>query len=71
MQSFDVFLNHRGPDVKKTLASYLYRLLHSYELRVFLDFEDSLQQGDYFTSQIEVAIQNNLCTCAHFLYWIC
>ena len=42
----------------------------SVSIFVFALEEDSLQQGDYFTSQIEAAIQNNLCTCAHFLCWI-
>ena len=42
----------------------------SVSIFVFALEEDLLQQGDYFTSQIEVAIRNNLCTCAHFLCWI-
>lgn len=54
--SFDVFINHRGPDVKKTFASLLYHRLFSYGLKVFLDREE-LQQGDYLTPQIESAIQ--------------
>eukprot|EP00253_Pinus_taeda_P012479 PITA_12479 len=54
--AFDVFLNHRGPDVKKTFASYLYRRLTSYGLKVFLDREE-LRQGDYFNSEIKGAIR--------------
>jgi len=53
---YDVFINHRGPDVKKTFASYLYRRLISHGLRVFLD-QPELQQGDKLISQIEGAIK--------------
>eukprot|EP00253_Pinus_taeda_P003101 PITA_03101 len=52
---YDVFINHRGPDVKKTFASHLYRRLQSYGLRVFLD-QPELQRGEYLTPQIEGAI---------------
>eukprot|EP00253_Pinus_taeda_P001215 PITA_01215 len=53
----DVFINHRGPDVKKTFASHLYRRLLSHGLRAFLD-QPELQPGDYFISQIEGTIRN-------------
>lgn len=53
---YDVFINHRGPDVKKTLASYLYHSLVAHGLRVFLDTEE-MQEGDSLTSQIEGAIR--------------
>lgn len=53
---YDVFLNHRGPDVKKTFASHLYRRLLSHGVSVFLD-QQELQQGDSLTSQIERAIK--------------
>eukprot|EP00253_Pinus_taeda_P002203 PITA_02203 len=53
---FDVFINHRGPDVKNTFASHLYHRLNSFGLKVFLDREE-LQQGEYFNSQIEGAIR--------------
>eukprot|EP00253_Pinus_taeda_P028447 PITA_28447 len=52
----DVFINHRGLDVKKNFASHLYRRLQSYGLRVFLD-QPELQRGDYFAAQIEEAIR--------------
>ena len=55
--AYDVFLNHRGPDVKKGFASHLYRRLLSYGLRVFLD-QPELHRGDYFTPQIEDAIRS-------------
>lgn len=54
---YDVFINHRGLDVKKTLASHLYRRLLSCGLRVFLD-QPELEQGDYLTPQIHDAIQS-------------
>eukprot|EP00253_Pinus_taeda_P035300 PITA_35300 len=52
---YDVFLNHRGPDVKKTFASHLYRRLLSSGFRVFLDQEE-MQEGESITCQIEGAI---------------
>lgn len=51
-----MFINHRGPDVKDTFASHLYRRLITYGLRVFLDRE-VLEEGFEITSQIENAIQ--------------
>lgn len=62
---YDVFLNHRGPDVKKGLATQLYRSLEQRGLRVFLDAEE-LQQGDRMTSQIEGAIRTALVHVAIF-----
>lgn len=56
--SYEVFINHRGPDVKKTLASHLYRHLISYGLRVFLDCEE-LQEGENLTCQIQGAIRTS------------
>lgn len=53
---YGVFINHRGPDVKKTLASYLYHGLVARGLRVFLDTEE-MQEGDSLTSQIKGAIR--------------
>eukprot|EP00253_Pinus_taeda_P026693 PITA_26693 len=53
---YDVFISHRGPDVKKTFASHLYRRLISYGLRVFLDYEE-LQEGEEFPCQIKNAIK--------------
>lgn len=53
---FEVFINHRGPDVKKGLASHLYYSLSRHGLRVFLDAEE-LQGGDNLTPQIEGAIR--------------
>eukprot|EP00253_Pinus_taeda_P005956 PITA_05956 len=52
---YDVFINHRGPDVKKTFASHLYHRLDLHRLRVFLDQEE-LQKGDNLTPQIKGAI---------------
>jgi hypothetical protein len=53
---YDVFINHRGPDVKDTFASYLYRRLISNGLSVFLDRE-VLEEGLNITSQIKDAIR--------------
>jgi hypothetical protein len=37
---YDVFLNHRGPDVKTTLASHLYYRLEEHGLRAFFDKQE-------------------------------
>lgn len=56
--TYDVFINHRGPDVKDTFASHLYHCLRAHGLRVFLDIEE-LQKGETITPQIERAIQRS------------
>jgi hypothetical protein len=54
---FQVFINHRGPDVKKTFAAHLYRSLSDHHgLQVFLD-ERELLPGNEIDSQIKEAIQ--------------
>eukprot|EP00253_Pinus_taeda_P034590 PITA_34590 len=55
-QVYDVFLNHRGPDTKKGLASHIYRSLIVRGLRVFLD-EPELRKGEDMPSQIKEAIR--------------
>ncbi|GLJ33410.1 hypothetical protein SUGI_0672440 [Cryptomeria japonica] len=52
----DVFINHRGPDVKETLAQNLYDSLLESKIRVFLDKE--LESGQKFTPAIEKAIRS-------------
>ena len=51
-----VFINHRGSDVKNTFARHLYRSLKSLDLEVFLD-QPELQAGQRIFSQIQAAIQ--------------
>jgi len=53
---YNVFINHRGDDVKKNLASHLYYGLIAHGLRVFLDIEE-MRQGDGLNYQIERAIE--------------
>ena len=53
---FDVFINHRGNDIKRTLATDLYHRLRKHELRYFLD-QSELQEGENITPQIEGAIE--------------
>lgn len=53
---YDVFINHRGPDVKTGLASHIYHSLNDHGLRVFLDKEE-LQEGENMTPQIKEAIR--------------
>lgn len=62
---YDVFINYRGPDCKKTLATDLYNRLRGYGLRVFLD-QQELQEGDDLPSQIKGAIQKASVHLANF-----
>ncbi|GLJ35495.1 hypothetical protein SUGI_0713770 [Cryptomeria japonica] len=54
---WDIFINHRGPDVKDTLARAIYNALHAMGLRVFLDSED-LHLGDFFPAALEEAMRS-------------
>eukprot|EP01018_Ginkgo_biloba_P036968 Gb_41171 [translate_table: standard] len=56
--NFDVFINHRGKDVKDTLASHIYDLLQIHGVRAFLDREE-LPTGDAFPDAITEAIQSS------------
>ncbi|GLJ45673.1 hypothetical protein SUGI_0961330 [Cryptomeria japonica] len=52
---FDVFINHRGPDVKQTLALKLHKSLTDLGLKAFLDSEET-QLGEIFPCTIHDAI---------------
>eukprot|EP01018_Ginkgo_biloba_P012382 Gb_26309 [translate_table: standard] len=54
--SYDVFINHRGIDVKDTLASQLYDLFELHGVRAFLDREE-LHPGEDFPEAIRQAIK--------------
>ncbi|GLJ33346.1 hypothetical protein SUGI_0670840 [Cryptomeria japonica] len=54
---FDVFINHRGPDVKFTLATHLYDSLDQVGIKAFLDSEEK-ELGNSFPSTIETAIRS-------------
>eukprot|EP01018_Ginkgo_biloba_P033430 Gb_00186 [translate_table: standard] len=56
--NFDVFINHRGKDVKDTLASHIYDLLQFHGVRAFLDREE-LPTGEEFPDAITEAIQSS------------
>lgn len=53
---YDVFINHRGPDVKKTLASLIYHRLKNCGLSVFLD-KNEMNPGVVIQRAIRTAIQ--------------
>ena len=56
--AYHVFINHRGPDVKKSLASLIYhRLTNCHRLRVFLD-QNEIRTGDIISNAILTAIQS-------------
>eukprot|EP00253_Pinus_taeda_P025787 PITA_25787 len=54
---YQVFINHRGPDTKLSIAAHLHNRLHDLGLQVFLDKEE-MEKGDFFTSQIAAAIRD-------------
>ncbi|XP_057846543.2 disease resistance protein Roq1 isoform X2 [Cryptomeria japonica] len=54
---FDVFINHRGPDVKGTLATQLYNSLQQLRIAAFLDSQEK-ELGNSFPSIIETAIRS-------------
>ncbi|KAH9303604.1 hypothetical protein KI387_008008, partial [Taxus chinensis] len=56
-EDYHVFINHRGPDVKKTLASLIYHALTRSGLRVFLDKKE-LRAGDSVSPAILSAIHS-------------
>jgi hypothetical protein len=53
-EGFDVFLNHRGPDVKRSFAAHLYQALQE-RCRPFLDME-SLEKGQHGQKKIYEAL---------------
>eukprot|EP01018_Ginkgo_biloba_P003546 Gb_26064 [translate_table: standard] len=55
---YDVFINHRGSDVKDTLASHIYDLLDLRGVPAFLDTEE-LDVGDDFPDAIRDAISSS------------
>eukprot|EP01018_Ginkgo_biloba_P020676 Gb_11224 [translate_table: standard] len=58
IQKYDVFINHRGVDVKDTLASHIYDLLDLHRVPAFLDREE-LETGDPFPNAITEAIASS------------
>jgi hypothetical protein len=52
---FDVFLNHRGPDVKGGFASHLHQALQEARCRPFLD-KESLEKGQHGQKKISEAL---------------
>jgi hypothetical protein len=53
---FDVFLNHRGPDVKGGFASHLHQALQEARCRPFLD-KQSLEKGQHGQNNIYEALR--------------
>ncbi|XP_068645010.1 probable 2' cyclic ADP-D-ribose synthase BdTIR [Aristolochia californica] len=58
MRPWDVFINHRGVDTKRTIASLLYDRLIQLNLRPFLD-NRSMEAGDKLVQSIASAIRNS------------
>jgi hypothetical protein len=54
---YDVFLSHRGPEVKKSFCAFLYEALERAGVRVFLDKID-LEIGDRVWLTMKDALQN-------------
>ena len=62
-REYDVFINHRGPDVKKTFVAHLYAALSNWgiNIRPFLDAEDIPYGHDVF-EEIDKALKG---ACVH------
>ena len=56
-KQYDVFINHRGPDVKSTLARQLYDSLQQSGIRAYLDSKET-ELGDCFPTAIRNAISS-------------
>ncbi|GLJ34147.1 hypothetical protein SUGI_0686490 [Cryptomeria japonica] len=54
---YDVFINHCGMDVKKTLADSLYNTLVGLGFRVFLDSKE-FELGEFFPTALEAAMSS-------------
>ncbi|CAN1228909.1 Disease resistance protein L6 [Linum grandiflorum] len=55
---YEVFLSFRGPDVRTTLADYLYRFLEIANIRAFLD-DERLHKGEEIAESLFVAIEDS------------
>lgn len=53
----DVFINHRGIDTKRNMASLLYHYLSRLNVRPFLD-KNTMKPGDNLLERIENAIKD-------------
>ncbi|GLJ33420.1 hypothetical protein SUGI_0672590 [Cryptomeria japonica] len=62
---YDVFINHRGPDVKQTLASSIYNILDNMGVTAFLDSEE-LEYGDFLPTTLQAAMRSALLHVAIF-----
>ncbi|KAH9289158.1 hypothetical protein KI387_033275 [Taxus chinensis] len=58
IRPYDVFINHRGPDVKKTLASNIHYSLQNKGLNVFFD-KTEFKPGQKLVSTIKEAIRTS------------
>ncbi|XP_057833740.2 TMV resistance protein N-like [Cryptomeria japonica] len=58
-KGYDAFINHRGPDVKESVASEIYNFLQRMEYRAFLD-QPELELGDSIHSTIKNAITTSI-----------
>lgn len=57
IKPYDVFINHRGKDTKKTIASLLYDKLSLLNLHPFLD-NKTMKPGDKLFDKIDSAIKD-------------
>lgn len=55
LKKYDVFLNHRGPDVKQTFVAHLYEALCTAGFHPFLDVK-SLVKGQHAFNSIDEAL---------------
>jgi hypothetical protein len=65
LRCYDVFLNHRGPDVKRSFVSHLRKVLCDRGCNPFLDAK-SLKKGNHALNSINEALQGVLVHLAVF-----
>lgn len=56
LHNYDVFLNFRGDDTRKTFVGYLYPELVREDINTFID-DRELEYGDHLPTELPLAIQ--------------
>ncbi|KAL5555279.1 hypothetical protein UlMin_037515 [Ulmus minor] len=60
-KKYDVFLNFRGEDTRKTFMGHLRAALYTKGIETFID-DDQMERGRYISSQLLQAIENSTCS---------
>ncbi|KAL5554948.1 hypothetical protein UlMin_037184 [Ulmus minor] len=60
-KKYDVFLNFRGEDTRKTFMGHLRAALYTKGIETFID-DEQMERGRYISSQLLQAIENSTCS---------